>query len=308
MSPDSGFVKCEINARTFQKPLAELAETVAYKVQREAVKVVTPSFVAIDIYFMIRHALKIYELFFYLNADDRRKTDPYWHVGYSAAVLPLIRCMIDCLYNITSLLEDPQANGRIFRASGYRQMLQAVEEDREQYGGNPFWDAHIDRRRKHIDFDMRVNNFSFGEVSNAKRWPTLSRYLRLEKNVAPTPHQQFLKKLTFGFWDEYSGMAHATFQGLSVTGLFYATRDLPHEDRPQLDDTADAMISMHLTRVVGVLLCILTEVQACFRFEGARINQRLHDIWRKVLPALEIKELYDERYEGLMRDRGINPD
>jgi len=92
-----------IDARTFQKPLAELAETIGYKVQREAVKTVKPPSLAVDVYVMIRHVLKTYELFFYINSDEHRTKDPGWHVGFSAAALPLIRCMIDSLYNITML-------------------------------------------------------------------------------------------------------------------------------------------------------------------------------------------------------------
>jgi hypothetical protein len=65
------------------------------------------------------------------------------------------------------------------------------------------------------------------------------------------------------------------------------------------------MVSRHVIRVVGILLCILTEVHAYFRFDGANINERLIKGWDAVLPALEIKELYDLRYDKLMKDAGI---
>lgn len=41
--------KPEIDARTFQAQLATLANTLALKVQREAIKTVKPSFVAVEI-------------------------------------------------------------------------------------------------------------------------------------------------------------------------------------------------------------------------------------------------------------------
>ena len=61
--------------------------------------------------------------------------------------------------------------------------------------------------------------------------------------------------------------------------------------------------------LAGVLLCIVTELQAHFRFDddGARINQRLHAMWNALMPVLEIKKLYDKRYAQLMKDRHINP-
>jgi hypothetical protein len=32
--------------------------------------------------------------------------------------------------------------------------------------------------------------------------------------VPLTIHKEFLKKLTYGFWREHSGMAHGAFEGL----------------------------------------------------------------------------------------------
>ncbi len=50
---------------------------------------------------------------------------------------------------------------------------------------------------------------------------------------------------------------------------------------------------------------LLTEVQAYFRFEGADINKRLHDVWKALNVAFEIKELYQKRYRKLMKAKGI---
>jgi hypothetical protein len=54
-----------------------------------------------------------------------------------------------------------------------------------------------------------------------------------------------------------------------------------------------------------MLLCIVTEVQAYFRFDGARINERIHEVWQALKPAFEVKELYDQRYGQLMKSTRI---
>jgi hypothetical protein len=305
MSADSNREDQGIDATIFQRPLAELAETIALKMQREVVKTIKPQYVAIDIYVMIRQALKIYELFFYLNADDRRKNDSFWHIGYSAAILPLLRCMIDCLFNITMLLDNPKVNGYRFRASGYRRLIDGLAADQLRYGGSPAWDAHLAEQRKLRDEDMRMNGFALVDVMQTDYWPTLSAYLRPKKDIPFSPHQEFLKTLTLGYWREYSALAHATFNGLSSTAIFYTKGDVPHEDREKFEEAGETVISRHLLRVVGILLCILTEIQVHFMFDDARINERLLKGWNAVLPALEIKELYDLRYCGLMKDKGI---
>jgi len=75
-----------------------------------------------------------------------------------------------------------------------------------------------------------------------------------------------------------------------------------------VDTMFETMLSIHIPRIAAVLLCMLTEVQAYFRFDGAHIGQRLHQVWNALLPAPEVKELYDLRYGKLMSDKGINPD
>lgn len=127
-----GWPGVEIDARTFQKQLGELTNTISLKVEREGVKLLKPNFAAIDIYMMLRQALRTYDLFFYLNADERREKDVDWRVGYSAAFLPLIRCMIDCLYNITSILNNPGPRGYQFRESGFRLALAALDADEKK--------------------------------------------------------------------------------------------------------------------------------------------------------------------------------
>ena len=236
--------------------------------------------------------------FVVLKSDDR--------VAYSIVTLPLIRRMIDCFYNITAMLADPM-KGFQFRASGYKQTLAALESDEKRYGGDPSWDAYIASRRKQIGLSIRVDGLTVEQVKNAKIWPTLSAYLRVKKNVPLTPHQSLLKKLTYGMWQEYSGMAHGTFQGLMPTAMFYLPKPGPDSNRESFEDISERAISMHIARVAAILLCIVSEVQASFQFEGASINHRLHQVWNALISMPEIGELYDDRYARLMKDRGIHP-
>ncbi len=298
-----------IDARTFQFKLEELATTMAYKVQREGPQHgLKPDFLAIDIYYLLRQSQQTYNVFFFMNADETRKGAD-WKPAYSAVILPLARTMIDCLYNITAILENPGPNGWLFRESGYRLALESLDADEKNYGGDPKWDDWIARQRKLLDQDMRLNGFDELKLRNEKKlWPTLGRYISSGNSSNLTPHQAFLKDLTLGFWQEYSAISHGTFQGLQKVAVFLAPKDLPHEIRPNVDDAAEEMISVHIPRMAAILLCTLTEIQAYLKFDGARINQRLHEIWNALVPAPEIKELYDKRYAQLMMEKGIHAD
>jgi hypothetical protein len=53
----------------------------------------------------------------------------------------------------------------------------------------------------------------------------------------------------------------------------------------------------------------VTELQAYLRFDdsGARINERIHEVWNALMPTFTVKQLYDSRYRQLMEEKGINP-
>jgi hypothetical protein len=298
----------DIDATKFQNQLGELATTIAYKVQREGLPMMGSRTAIEDIYVLIRQSQRTYDLFFYLNADEHRKQSS-WRAYYTFVALPLVRSMIDCLYNITLMLEDPANKPAEFRKSGYRMALEALEQDTQKYGGNsdPSWAEWLRKRRENLDLGMRRDGFKLEDVAAQNRWPTLGTYLRPKKNVPLTKHQLFLKSLTYGYWREYSEYSHGTFQGLMQTAMSYLERDLPQEERPKLEEASLRGIFAHMTRASAILLCILTELQAFFKFDGARINARLHEVWNALVPAPEVKDLFDSRYAQLMQDKGIKP-
>ena len=128
---------------------------------------------------LIRQAMCTYDPLFYLDADERRETDCYWRTAYSVVTLPLIRNMIDCLYNITAILQDPGVNGTWFRKSGFRKALKALQEDETRYGGQLKWDSWIDKTREGFEDQMRAIGMTMAEVLVQKEsWPTMGMYVK----------------------------------------------------------------------------------------------------------------------------------
>lgn len=292
-----------MDASLFQEKLVKLAEVIAQKIRREAPGMVAgPPYITADMHVMLRQAIYTYQLMFFLNADD----NPYRKNQYSVVALPLIRSMIDCLYNITAILDDPAENGPRFRRSGLKKAFDALDEDEKKYGGRAEWDNWINGRRQQLLFQMKADSIKMDEVLAEPMWPTMGTYVkRLQAGGVTTPHQDFLKSFTYLAWREYSAMAHCTFEGLMLTGVFFIPDKFSHEQRPKIDEAHSRMIFLHISRVAAILLCIVTEVQAHFKFDGANINERIHEMWDVLQPVAEIKELYSERYQRLMHERNI---
>ena len=307
MSDQDGLPR--IDAATFEKPLLDLAETVAQKVFREAAsKLSAPGYVALDMFVMIRQAMNTCHLLFYINADERREGDCNWKPAYTFVTAPLVRSIIDCLYNLTFILEAPGVNDPAFRKSGFKKELQDLEEDKKRYTGRTDWDQYFKKKSEGLDLMMRSSGLTTAEVMAQRPWKTLGKYL-IDKGAGGilTPHQTFLRIFTYGMWREYSAIAHGGFEGLLDTGIFFTRDAQSHDLRQKMDDEFPKMMSLHMARAALILLCIVTEMQGHFHFDGANIGPRIHAIWNALMPAFEVKELYDERYSKLMSDSGIKP-
>jgi hypothetical protein len=282
----------------------------AQKVKREGPKnLPRPSFIAEDLYMMVRHSIASYKLLCYLNADERLANDIYWNNAYGAVTAPTVRSMIDCLYNVTAVLQNPAQNGSLYRKSGLKKKLFDIEEDHKRYGGRAEWDAHNDLQLRALDILIRQSGYTEQEIRKAERWPTLGTYIQ-PKAGGLTKHQKFLKTFTYLHWRQYSALLHGAFEGYIgdiPSGLFFATDSFPHEERPKIERLYRDFVTSHLGRAATVLLCLCTEIQAYFRFVDANINERVSGIWHVLTQLFEAKELYDEWYCALMKERGITP-
>jgi hypothetical protein len=295
-----------IDASTFRKPLAELAVTMALKIEREAIGPIgAPLYVPIDIGVLLRISNETLNLLWYINADGHQN-EPEFRPIYSIASVPLVRNLIDNLYNITFILQDPSHNGRAYRVSGIKKEQLDLNEDERRYGGQPDWDSWLADSREKLSLNMRGFNVTQAEVDSQQPWKTLGGYLR-EKGLggSSNDHQKFLSTFVYGPWREYSALAHGGPEALRDVGMYYKLKEQPFEDRPLIEDALERTRFLHLMRASIVLLATITELQLFFHFRDSNIDTRLRKIWDALLVHIEAKELYDGHYKALMEQKGI---
>ncbi len=298
-----------IDASTFQKPLAELALTMAFKVEREGTPLLgAPAYVAVDVGVLLRMSNETLNLLFYINADERVEQDCFFRPIYSIVALPLVRNMIDNLYNITYILEDPIHRGRAFRLSGIKKTQKDLAEDEARYSGLSEWDSWIDESKSKLSLYMCGLGTTKTEVASQADWMTLGKYLSQKgPGGTLTDHQKYLAFFMHGPWREYSALAHGGPEALFDVGMFYRYKEQPFDDRPMIDDALARVRTLHLMRAAVVLTSKITELQAHFHFRDANIDARVHKVWNALTVHPEAKELYDGRYAQLMKDKGILP-
>jgi hypothetical protein len=306
----------KVEAKTFQDKLGELAATMAQKVFREGRQhLAGPSYIGEDITTLIRYGASVYNLLNYLNADERRNGDCYWFVRYGVTGMSLVRALIDCLYNVTAILENPAEKAPQYRKSGLKKTIDDIDEDLSRYAGQVDQEEFLRERRTGAELLLRMSGFTMTEVMQLKKhemWPTFGTFINtLGPGGTRTEIQQFLKTFAHLEWRQYSALSHGAYEAFIGTlgsvpvGAYYLNDFLPHQQQDTLDETYNSFLSTHLSRSATVLLCLLTEIQAHCRFDGANINERICRLWAVLMPFTATKELYNARYSNLMKERGI---
>ncbi len=188
---------------------------------------------------------------------------------YGFVALPQIRVLIDCLYNAVLLLEDPVANGKKFRADGYRQLFSSISEAEQGLSNDAENDQYLQDMRSHYELSQRIDALSDEEVAKGS-WPTFSSYVKHNDST----NAIFLRRFSFGLWKQYSAISHATFWGLThIAPFLRRDRELP-ENREWFRQAGMKPLSLHLLRASYVFLCILTELEGRLQLgDHARVKQ-----------------------------------
>ena len=58
---------------------------------------------------------------------------------------------------------------------------------------------------------------------------------------------------------------------------------------------------MHVCMAAGLLISMVTEVKAHYRFKAARIDERIAEAWSGLMVSPVVAELYQERYRELLQ-------
>lgn len=184
-----------------------------------------------------------------------------------------------------------------------------LDEEQARYGGTLIWDEWIDESRQKISLLLARFGFSEAAVRDKKTypdWPTLGKYLAQGQE---TSHKNFFKTFSYGRWKRYSAIAHGAAEGLQEIGSFLNYDGHVHERRHEIDESYPLMMTYYILDASVLLLSIVTEVQAVYKFRDtrARVDERLVEGWQALLPSMEGREIYDHHYLPLMKQTGIHP-
>jgi hypothetical protein len=214
---------------------------------------------------------------------------------FSFQAMVLIRTMVDSLFTVLALKEDPAKYSRAFDLAGYRATWERHQRETARYGNNPEWKDPLEEQQKFLDFRASRLQLSDHEKNNPQhfsRWPTPGTMLKPRGGIQfPFSDQErkFLTDVDTWHYGDLSSYGHVQWGGMALS-VYAADREVQWV--PHMLESRVAIESLLF------LLMLLSEVEAIKKYGT---NQDLKYLWVLLGDVFsDAKEYYDMRYQELL--------
>ena len=139
---------------------------------------------------------------------------------YPAQAHVLCRSMLDAVFNVAALCDNPCRNSERYEKAGWRDLQRTLQRQMDLIRDDAQWAPLCQHYQAFLGSAAEVAGLSADERSNPDAiqfWPTPSRMLR--GGMLSAGLREFLKRLLDEEYDPYSGQAHVHWIGI-VMGMF----------------------------------------------------------------------------------------
>ncbi len=250
----------------------------------------------------LRTSTATYRSVRYLCAD--KPPDPDRRLEYSVSVPPLNRTILDSIFTVVFVLEDPPSRCDWFFAADWRETRIELERHEAEYGHLPEWRECQTKLRAYSDAGIAIAGVSAAQVaqpSSIPKWPNPGGMVKHgASSRLPLPSTRaFLKYLNDWFYADLSQQSH-----LGGSGLMKRAGGLINDYRKNPDTEANLRRykNSQVGQTVSLILVLASEMEAYFNFG---LRERLQYVWGVLTPYVGVaKELYERRYASLL---GMTP-
>ena len=206
----------------------------------------------------------------------------------------LLRNMIDLLFNIVALIDNPGSNIERFMKADYRHKWEIYQQEYKEYHSDDKWGDWLKNKEKFLDETSKRLKLSEDEKVNPQKqlayWLTPSQMIK-SKFFSSDANKDFLRHIYDWHYSMLSEWHHMTFEGLSMNA--FAAKPEFHWIPGKYE--SDAVYG-------GMLfsLMLLSEINIYCKYNNI---QKLRYIWAFLNNLTdEAKEYYTLRYDSLLQD------
>jgi hypothetical protein len=291
-------VKRVLNFSVIQGDWDSLLQGMTLKLEREFPAEAASNGAREFLWFTFRVALNTYRSMAYICGD--KPADPLRKLEYAVSCPPLVRTLVDSLFNVIFALEDLENRVTWYYKSGWREDYEKLERYMSEYGSAPEWKSWLETDRATLEHGIKVWGITDEEAKNFKKmidwWPTPARMIRHGlKPSDPLPDDRaFLEFLNDWYYRELSQESHLSYPGLAHRGGLLWALDRKEE---RAEEHLIQNKSTQMIMAVTLLLALCSEIEHRFNFG---FKQRIVVLWA-ILNELPVpKEMYDKRYAKLL--------
>ena len=235
----------------------------------------------------------IYESISYLSADS--PPDPLRKLEFGICTSPLIRSLVDLLFTIIFIRENPRSRIKWYHQAGWRETKEILETLEGRYGSNQDWKERFINRNailEELRIAYKVSKKRANRRKTLPKWPIPSRILKEEKLGVRA--KRFLEYLNL-WYRELSQDHHMSGGGIiRVYSKFLLTPE-DHDRVKILKELKTGNVMLTVTLVLG----ISTEINDIGNFDR---KAELAYLWGILIHnRSEAQELYHLRYRSMLK-------
>ena len=238
----------------------------------------------------------------YLCADS--PPDHARRAEFAIVVPPLARTLLDSIFNLVLIFDDPRVNARWYFTAGWRDEIEHLQRLSEKHKGDPVWAEYIARYRRerldHVERDAGVSAEEKKDPTKISRWPHPGGILRDQRKngkarMSSQARRDFLAFVNDWHYGRLSGDSHLSPFGLVRRGWMLTEA---HERDDKWKDLIALYKSQVFINAMMLYMALLSEVAA--ELGLTHEISRMKDLWRHIARWPEARELIDVRYGRLL--------
>jgi hypothetical protein len=223
-----------------------------------------------------------------------------WQRDFIYSVPPLARTLLDSLFNLMFMFDNPKDNVHWFLAGGWCDQQRAYNRFKEKYGKKDAWQTWFAAS----SVDIKQTEDHLVDITDAERkrpdrplkgfWPNPGQMGGKQHPIRDQSRARFLKYTNDWFYKELSGDSHLSLTGLLNRGGHH----LPLAAGVDPDDLYKLTRSKFAGTALTIYVALLSEISV--ELSLAQEKATLSTIWKNLELWPDAADLHKERYERLL--------
>jgi hypothetical protein len=224
-----------------------------------------------------------------------------WHREFVYSVPPLARTLLDSLFNIIFMFDNPSVNVHWFLLGGWADQNKARKRFKRRYGTDFDWKTWLDC----FAASIKQTEDQLVEVTKAERqsperplmgyWPNPGQMSKKHNTIQDAARAAFLEHISDWFYKHLSGDSHLSLTGLLNRGGYRLPLAAGVDPEELYRQTRSNFILTALTIYVALLSEVSKELGLVVELA------RLREVWKKLVVWPDAADLHRVRYEALLR-------